>query len=106
LVSRYLGKVAPLLHCWKTSSCRLKGVMDAPLSEEERFAGNRRNARMSKRVQAQLEEVSVHTLRDPHSSFEPEFVKKRETILSEGISERIIGLYALGTLDLSFLRVL
>jgi transposase-like protein len=80
--------------------------MDVPLSEEERSAGNRRNALMSKHFQAQLGEVTVHTPRDPHSSFELEFVKKRETLLAEGVSERIIGLYALGTLGLSFLRVL
>jgi transposase-like protein len=38
----------------------------------------------------------VHTPRDRHSSFEPEFIKKRETILAEGVADRIIGLYALG----------
>jgi transposase-like protein len=43
-----------------------------------------------------LGEVTVHTPRDRHSSFEPEFIKKRETILAEGVADRIIGLYALG----------
>ena len=41
-------------------------------------------------------EVTVHTPRDRHSSFEPEFIKKRETILAKGVADRIIGLYALG----------
>ncbi len=34
--------------------------------------------------------------RDRNSSFEPQFIKKRETILAEGVADRIIGLYALG----------
>ena len=74
----------------------LEGEMDAHLDEDERSLGNRRNGRMSKQVQTQLGEVTVHTPRDRHSSFEPEFIKKRETILAEGVADRIIGLYALG----------
>ena len=70
--------------------------MDAHLDEYKRSMGNRHNGRMSKQVQTQLGEVTVHTPRDRHSSFEPEFIKKRETILAEGVADRIIGLYALG----------
>lgn len=40
--------------------------------------------------------LTVHTPRDRQASFEPEFIKKRETILAEGVADRIIGLYALG----------
>jgi transposase-like protein len=88
------GAFAPLLE--NILNAALEGEMDAHLSEEERSVGNRRNGRMSKHVQTQLGEVTVRTPRDRHSSFEPEFVKKRETILAEGVSDRIIGLYALG----------
>ena len=41
-------------------------------------------------------EVTVSTPRDRNSSFDPQFIKKRETILAEGVADRIIGLYALG----------
>ena len=41
-------------------------------------------------------EVGVHTLRDRDSRFEPEFIKKRERVLADSVSDRIIGLYALG----------
>lgn len=41
-------------------------------------------------------EVTVFTPRDRHSSFDPQFIKKRETILAENVADRIIGLYALG----------
>lgn len=70
--------------------------MDAHLTEEERDLGNRRNGKMQKQVQTPLGEVTVSTPRDRQSTFEPQFIKKRETILAEGVSDRIIGLYALG----------
>lgn len=41
-------------------------------------------------------EVTVSTPRDRNSTFDPQFIKKRETILAEGVADRIIGLYALG----------
>ncbi len=41
--------------------------------------------------------MTVSTPRDRNSSFEPQFIKKRETILAESLADRIIGLYALGT---------
>lgn len=88
------GAFAPLLE--NILNAALEGEMDAHLNVEERSTGNRRNGRMSKQVQTQLGEVTVHTPRDRHSSFEPEFIKKRETILAEGVADRIIGLYALG----------
>ncbi len=88
------GAFAPLLE--NILNAALEGEMDAHLDADERSLGNRRNGRMSKQVQTQLGEVTVHTPRDRHSSFEPEFIKKRETILAEGVADRIIGLYALG----------
>jgi transposase-like protein len=88
------GAFAPLLE--NILNAALEGEMDAHLDEDERGLGNRRNGRMSKQVQTQMGEVTVHTPRDRHSSFEPEFIKKRETILAEGVADRIIGLYALG----------
>ena len=38
----------------------------------------------------------MHIPRDRESNFEPEFIKKRERILADGVADRIIGLYALG----------
>ena len=71
--------------------------MDAHLSEEERMSGNRRNGKMQKQVQTSMGEVTVSTPRDRNATFEPQFIKKkRETILAEGVADRIIGLYALG----------
>lgn len=88
------GAFAPLLE--SILNAALEGEMDAHLDESERYLGNRRNGKMSKQVQTPLGEVTVSTPRDRHSSFDPQFIKKRETILAENVADRIIGLYALG----------
>lgn len=88
------GAFAPLLE--SILNAALEGEMDAYLDESERDLGNRRNGKMSKQVQTPLGEVTVSTPRDRHSSFDPQFIKKRETILAENVADRIIGLYALG----------
>lgn len=51
---------------------------------------------MHKQVQTPPGEVTVSTPRDRTSTFDPQFIKKRETILAESVVDRIIGLYALG----------
>ena len=38
----------------------------------------------------------MSTARDRNSSFDLQFIKKQETILAEGVTNRIIGLNALG----------
>ena len=88
------GAFTPLLE--SILNAALKGEMDAHLTSEERENGNRRNGKMYKQVQTPLGEVTVSTPRDRNSSFDPQFIKKRETILAEGVADRIIGLYALG----------
>ena len=74
---------------WQVSKRTLEGEMDAHLTEEERQMGNRRNGKMQKQVQTPLGEVTVSTPRDRNSSFDPQFIKKRETILAEGVADRI-----------------
>ncbi|KAF5056498.1 IS256 family transposase ISSde5 [anaerobic digester metagenome] len=88
------GAFAPLLE--NLLNAALEGEMDVHMDEEERLSGNRRNGYNRKQVQTSPGEVTVHTPRDRDSRFEPEFIKKRERILAEGVADRIIGLYALG----------
>src|SRR5690554_2821296 len=88
------GAFAPLLE--NLLNAALEGEMDVHMDEEERLSSNRRNGYSRKQVQTTLGEVTVHTPRDRDSRFEPEFIKKRERILAEGVADRIIGLYALG----------
>lgn len=89
------GALAPLLE--NIINAALEGEMDAHLTEESRQAGNRRNGKMQKQVQTPVGEVTVSTPRDRDSSFAPQFIKKRETMLAEGMAEKIISMYALGT---------
>ena len=89
------GALAPMLECILNAA--LEGEMDAHLSEESRDSGNRRNGKMSKTVQTQYGEVTVDTPRDRDGSFDPQTVRKRETILAEGMADQIIGMYAFGT---------
>ena len=59
------------------------------LTEDARKMGKRRNGKMQKQVQTPLGEVTVFTSRDRNSSFDPQFIKKRETILTEGVADRV-----------------
>jgi transposase-like protein len=89
------GAFAPLLE--SIINAALEGEMDAHLTDESRLSGNRRNGKMPKQVQTPVGEITVETPRDRDASFNPQFLKKRETMLAEGMADRIIGLYALGT---------
>ncbi len=89
------GALAPILE--RILNAALEGEMAAHLSEESHVGGNRRNGKMSKTVQTQYGEVTVETPRDRDGSFDPQTVRKRETILAEGMADQIIGMYAFGT---------
>ena len=74
------------------------------LAENKGSGGkDRRNGKMRKTVQSEYGPVEIETPRDRNGTFESEVVKKRETILAEGLSDKIIGLYAQGqsTRDIS-----
>lgn len=88
------GALAPMIQ--SILNAVMEGEMDAHMSEEEREEGNRRNGKMDKQVQTPYGEITVSTPRDRNGSFEPQIIKKRETILAEGSADKIIGLYAIG----------
>lgn len=77
----------------------LEGEMDAHMSDQERSSGNRRNGYTDKQVLSPVGELSIQTPRDRDASFDPVLVKKRERILADGLSDRILELYALGTIS-------
>lgn len=87
------GALAPMIE--NIVNAVLEGEMDAHLTQESRESGNRRNGKMDKQVRTPLGDITVSTPRDRDASFDPQFLKKRETMLSEGMAERIISLYAL-----------
>ena len=82
----------------------LDAEMDEHLAENKGNGGKDRcNGKMRKAVQNEYGPVEIETPRDRNGSFEPEMVKKRETIPAEGLYDKIIGLYAQGqsTWDIS-----
>jgi putative transposase len=89
------GALAPLLKDMLNSI--LEGEMEGHLDEEERDAGNRKNGKSKKQLKTSSGNIEVSTPRDRLGSFEPEIVKKRETILAQTLEDKIIGLYGLGT---------
>jgi len=88
------GAFAPLLKDILDAS--LEGELDAHLDEAERRTGNRKNGKLAKTLKTSQGSIEVHTPRDRSGTFEPELVRKRETILSDSLEDKIIGLYGYG----------
>ena len=88
------GAFAPLLKQFLDAA--LEAEMEEHLDEEERAKKNKRNGKGKKTLKTNAGEVEISTPQDRHSSFEPEIVKKRERILAENLSEKIISLYSIG----------
>jgi transposase-like protein len=88
------GAFAPMLKSFLEAA--IEGELDAHLDEDERKSGNRKNGKTSKTLQTSEGPLEVETSRDRNSTFEPELVKKRETILADSLEKKIIGMYGLG----------
>jgi putative transposase len=88
------GAFAPLLKEFIESA--LKAEMDVHLDEEERKQGNKKNGKGVKTLKTSSGLITIETPQDRLSSFEPQLVKKRETILAENLAPKIISLYGRG----------
>lgn len=88
------GAFAPLLKSFLDSA--LEAELSSHLDEDERLSGNRRNGKTRKDIKTSSGIISVQTPRDRNSTFEPEIIRKRETILAESLESKIIGMYGLG----------
>ena len=88
------GAFAPMIKQFLETA--LEAELNEHLDEEERGLGNKRNGYKSKQVKSSSGTVEIETPQDRLSSFSPEIVKKRETILADSLEEKIIGLYGLG----------
>jgi len=78
----------------------LESALDAELSQHlddaKKSASNRRNGYNRKQVKSTNGGFELATPRDRDGSFEPELVKKRQTIIGTSLENKIIGLYSLG----------
>ena len=88
------GAFAPLLKNFIEKA--LDAEMDGHLDDEQRDQGNKRNGKGKKTIKSSSGSFEIDTPQDRHSSFEPELIRKRQTILAESLSGKIIGLYGLG----------
>ena len=88
------GAFAPMLKQFLESA--LEAEMEAHLDNEQRELGNKRNGKGKKTIKSSTGSVEIETPHDRQSSFEPQIIKKRETILADNLQDKIIGLYGLG----------
>lgn len=89
------GAFAPLLKEFLEAA--LQEELETHISEEsQNEVTNRKNGKVSKTVRTNDGEIELVTSRDRNGSFEPEIIKKRETILADSLQDRIIGMYGLG----------
>ena len=88
------GAFAPLLKNFLEEA--LEAEMENHLDQRSRELGNKRNGKRLKTLKTHEGSFEIETPKDRLSSFEPQIVKKRETILADNLQEKIIGLYGLG----------
>jgi putative transposase len=89
------GILTPLIKSLLEST--LEGEMDAHLFEcRQSGDSNRRNGKTSKLMKTSTGSFDLLTPRDRDGSFEPEIVKKRQTILNESLDNKVLSLYAIG----------
>jgi len=88
------GAFAPMLKQFLEAA--LESEIEEHLNESEREAGNKRNGKGRKTIKSSSGSFEIETPQDRQSSFTPEIIKKRETILADNLQEKIIGLYGLG----------
>jgi len=89
------GAFAPLFKQFLEAA--LEAELEQHLSEADpEISPNRRNGKVSKTVKTGDGQIELVTSRDRNGSFEPEIIKKRETILADSLQDRIIGMYGIG----------
>lgn len=88
------GALAPLFKSFLEAA--LEAELEDHLQENKEEEVNRRNGHGSKQLRTSEGTMELSTPRDRIGSFEPEIVKKRQTILADSLESKIIGLYGLG----------
>ncbi|MBU2884862.1 IS256 family transposase [Gilvimarinus agarilyticus] len=88
------GAFAPILKQFLEAA--LESEMEEHLDSEERLQGNKRNGKGKKTIKSSTGTFEIETPQDRQSNFEPQIIKKRETVLADNLQDKIIGLYGLG----------
>lgn len=88
------GAFAPMLKEFLEAA--LEEELESHLDDEQRQSGNRKNGKTSKRLKTSEGSIELSNPRDRMGHFDPQIVRKRETILAESLEKKIIGLYGRG----------
>lgn len=88
------GALAPLFKSFLEAA--LEAELSVHLEEHKDDETNRRNGHGLKQLKTSEGSLELSTPRDRISSFEPDIVKKRQTILADSLEGKILGLYGLG----------
>lgn len=89
------GILTPLIK--QLIEASLEGELDVHLNEcKEEGLANRRNGKLSKTVKTGTGSFELETSRDRAGTFEPQLIKKRQTVLNESLDNKILSLYGLG----------
>lgn len=96
------GVFAPLLKHFLEKA--LEGEFNAHMLEEKAKdqphggppSKNRKNGKTSKQVKSLSGEFDLQTPRDREGNFDPKIVAKRQVIITEGLEQKVIALYAMG----------
>jgi putative transposase len=89
------GALTPLIK--KLLEATLEGEMEAHLSDDtKKIPGNRRNGKSYKTVQTESGRFELETPRDRECSFEPQVVKKRQTLVHPSLEAKVLGLFGAG----------
>lgn len=88
------GAFAPMLKDFLETA--LQAEMDDHLNDEQRLKGDRKNGYSTKELKTAEGTIDLSTPRDRSGEFDPQIVRKRETILAESLEQKIIGMYGHG----------
>lgn len=89
------GILTPLIK--EILEAALEGEMDSHLQDcKTQDQTNRRNGKLKKTMKTDTGSFELETPRDRDGSFEPEIVKKRQTVLNESLDNKVLSLYATG----------
>ena len=72
----------------------LKGELEDHLKSDSQ--PNRKNGSTGKTVKTSLGNIPLNTPRDRNSTFEPQIIRKRQTVLNDELDKKIISMYSLG----------
>ena len=86
------GVLAPLLK--QLTEAALEAELDRHLADD--VVPNRKNGKSSKRIKTSEGKIDLDTPRDRAGSFEPQFIKKHQTSVSDEIESKILSMYGRG----------